>query len=141
MPGFGSLANHKLKCIATMTKLSNRFEYDNPFFSREFAEFLLVNGFTFKHKDNSIHCTKMNKCLVIYKNNVDAFVYQPEEADESQKWKFTHSYSDIMNLDLYGWMSLLHDMEVIHILRFLREAKDKSYQFYTEAKFITNGIQ
>jgi len=124
-----------------MAKLSNNVEYFNPNFQECFGEFLLSNQFSCVAGNKTLHFTRDNIKVVVYNDNIDVFNYKPElPGEEKLKWVFTGSFTDLKTLDFFGFISLMHDMHVVSVLRFLKDEKQKGDQFYTEAKLILNHV-
>lgn len=122
-----------------MTKLTNGAEYCNDKFPAEFAEYLIQNGFSAVvtkdaicfHKDRSIK-------LFVKHDHIDLLKIIPD----SEGFKLAHqqSHSGIAQLNIFGWIMLMHVMGVITIRQFLNNAEKADKQLATEARSIINSV-
>lgn len=123
------------------TKLSNGIEYFNPNFPAEFAEFLLANHFICKQDKGSLGFRNGDVLLTVVNDQVDLFIYHPEQdGQEAEKWVFSQNHSGLSQLNLFGWILLMHIMDVLKISDFMRNAKRVSMQEATEANFLINNV-
>ena len=121
------------------TKLSNGAEYMNPHFSEEFGNFLLANYFSCQVDKNRIKFQKDDKLLAITGDQVDLYIFHPEEeGQESEKWVFEQSHIGISNFNLFGWILLMHIMGILKLSDFISNSKKAGLQNATEANFIIN---
>lgn len=124
-----------------MAKLSNGIEYNNVNFHSDLGEYLLRNSFRCTAEKNKLQFEKHHTRVIISENTCDVYLFKPElQGEDHLKWIFTGSYPELCKLDLFGWISVLHDLSVVHVLRFLKDQKEKGSQYYNEAKLITYSI-
>lgn len=120
-----------------MTKLSNGAEFMNPNFSAEFAEFLLANNFSCQVYKSQIKFHKDDKLLVIINDQVDLYIFHPEEeGQEAEKWVYEQSHVGISHFNLFGWIFLMHIMGILKISDFISNAKRVGVQNVVEADFL-----
>lgn len=124
-----------------MAKLSNNIEYFNANFPVEFAEYLLNNQFRCTSDKDNLHFVRYNTKVIVYMDRIDVYEYKAElPGEDSLKWVFTGSFTDLKSLDFFGFISLMHDMRVVNVLKFLKDQKERGHQYYTEAKLILNQV-
>jgi hypothetical protein len=122
-----------------MTRLSNGTEFINPHFSEEAGEFLLLNGFTCNTKKDALHFRSGYTLLIVRMDTVDHYEYNPQEEDEAERWIFCQSHTGIAKLNVFGWIMLMHVMDVVSLPKAIANAKKEGAQRYTEANFLINS--
>lgn len=123
------------------TKLSNGISYNNPMMAEEYAEYLIANGFHCYVMGDTLNFINGDKQIAIRHDTCDCFVFHPKEhGQENDKWVFDQSYTGISHLNLFGWMMLMHLMQVLTIKRFLSNANMLGKQTAIEAKFLVDNL-
>lgn len=100
-----------------MTKLKNGVQFTNSFLSPEFAEYLISQGFACTVAKDSLYFEKNGSHkLYIIRNEVGSYEYNPQaHKSDADKWVYTHSFTGISQLNLFGFKALMHVMGVIVI--------------------------
>ena len=122
-----------------MTRLSNGIEFINPHFSPDFAEFLLLNGFKCNLQKNDLHFRNCRTLLIVRMDTADHYQYNDQEEDEAGRWVHCQSHTGIAKLNIFGWIMLMHVMDVVSIPKAIANAKKEGAQRYTEANFLINS--
>lgn len=123
------------------TKLSNGIEYSNPNFPKEFGEYLLSNGFGCWSAKSNLCFEKMDKVSLYVRNdNIDLFTYCIGTGSDLHPWHFSQSHAGIGNLNLFGWIMLMHLMGIQSMQGFVKNAGAADPQLATEAAMILREI-
>ena len=122
-----------------MTKLSNGTQYNNSKLPVEFAEYLVQNGFEALPIKDGVCFHKEKRIKLFAKQDcIDLFKYNPEL--EHNQWAFHQSHSGISSLNFFGWIMLMHIMNVLSIKQFLNNVAKADYQHAAEANYLIQNV-
>ncbi len=121
-------------------KLSNGIEYQNQHFDEAFGEYLLSNNFNCSAVKDDLHFTVADKQLIVRNDNIDLFLFRPESSQHDEKWVFAQCHAGIGKMDVFKWMLLMHSMDVVGLHEFLRNARARDKQHFTEAMLMVKSV-
>ena len=96
-----------------MTKLSNGVEYLNPHFPKDFAEYLVANGFHTVACSKSLVFQKGDIRILVQQEQMDVYFFNEQDpGQEGEKWLHSQTFKGFFSLNILGWMMILHAMGI-----------------------------
>jgi len=117
-----------------MKQLMDGIQYDNPYLSVEFGDYLLANGYKCNYQGRVLFFRKANRRVQITNQNIDVFLHYPEldTKIESEKWIFDQSFFGYRSMTFFQWIMLMDSMNIVKINDFINAASGDDKQLKLE---------